>query len=69
MTDTPLDPDALTVCIEHGAFVPCRKQGHHHYSQNPLWVKRVRDYQGSPADGPTWEPASDYAARRIGEAR
>jgi hypothetical protein len=64
-TDQPLDPDALTVCIEHGTFIPCRKGGHHYYSQNPYWVKSVRDYQSSADPGLTWEPASDYAARRV----
>ena len=59
------DPDALTVCIEHGAFIPCRKRGDHYYSQNPYWVKVVRDYHGSTIEGLTWEPASVYAARRL----
>lgn len=59
------DPDALTVCIEHGAFIPCRKRGDHYYSQNPFWVKSVRDYQTSTDPGLTWEPASDYDARKI----
>ena len=62
-----IDPDALTVCIEHGAFVPCRRNGFHYETQNPYWVKAVRDYQSSTVEGLTWEPASDYAARRVSE--
>lgn len=61
---TALDPDALTVCIEHGTFVPCRRDGFHYTSQNPYWVKAVRDYQESTIPGLTWEPASEYAERK-----
>jgi hypothetical protein len=49
--------DAPTVCAAHGAFIPCRKDGEHRYTDNPYWVKSVRDYQGSPIVGLTWEPA------------
>lgn len=59
------DPDAATVCIEHGAFIPCRREGWHYHTQNPRWVKAVRDYQSSTIEGLTWEPASDYAAHWI----
>jgi hypothetical protein len=45
------------VCIAHGRFVPCRKQGEHRTTDNPYWVKAVRDYQCSPIEGLTWEPA------------
>lgn len=60
-----LDPDAPTVCIEHGAFVPCRKAGQHFTSQDPYWVKAVRDYQTSRDPNLTWEPASEYTLRKI----
>ena len=49
--------DVLTVCIAHGRFVPCRRDGEHRESQNPFWVKSVHDYQGSTIEGLTWEPA------------
>ena len=68
MTDekeSNLDPDALTVCIEHGRFVPCRREVGCYVSQNPYWVKAVRDYQTSTVPGLTWEPALDYAERRL----
>lgn len=52
------DDDAPTVCIAHGAFIPCRKGGDHRYTDNPYWVKSVRDYQCSSIDGLTWEPAA-----------
>ena len=35
------------VCIAHGAFVPCRRQGEHRTTDNPYWVKAVRDYQST----------------------
>ena len=53
--------DAPTVCIAHGAFIPCRKDGEHRYTANPFWVKSVRDYQTSTIDGLTWEPAWEAA--------
>jgi hypothetical protein len=49
--------DAPTVCIAHGAFIPCRKKGEHRETDNPYWVKFVRDYHGSDIKGLTWEPA------------
>ena len=49
--------DAPTVCIAHGRFIPCRKAGEHRYTANPFWVKAVRDYQESPTEDLTWEPA------------
>lgn len=52
-----IDDDMPTVCIAHGRFIPCRKRGEHRYTENPYWVKAVRDYQGSPVEGLTWEPA------------
>lgn len=48
--------DAPTVCIAHGCFIPCRKDGEHRWTDNPYWVKSVRDYQGSTIEGLTWEP-------------
>lgn len=63
--DQPLDPDALTVCIEHGRFVPCRREVGCYLSQNSYWVKAVRDYQTSTVPGLAWEPASEYARRQI----
>lgn len=51
------DDVALTVCIEHGSFVPCRRKGGCHLSRNPVWVARVREYHAT--DGATWEPASE----------
>lgn len=56
------DNDAPTVCIAHGAFIPCRKGGEHRYSANPYWVKAVRDFQGSTIEGLTWEPAWSRSA-------
>jgi hypothetical protein len=53
----PADDDAPTVCIAHGCFVPCRRDGEHRLSTNPFWVKSVRDYQGSADQSLTWEPA------------
>ena len=47
----------LRVCVAHGAFIPCRKDGEHRYTSNPYWVKAVRDYQTSPIENLTWEPA------------
>lgn len=52
-----MSSDSPTVCIAHGAFIPCRKDGDHRYTVNPYWVKSVRDYQTSTIDGLTWEPA------------
>lgn len=49
------DPPA--VCITHGRFLPCRREGVHNVSQNPHWVKSVQDYQSSTIEGLTWEPA------------
>lgn len=49
--------DEPTVCIAHGAFMPCRKRGEHRETTNPYWVKSVRDYQSSTIEGLTWEPA------------
>lgn len=49
--------DTATVCIAHGAFVPCRKRGEHRYTDNPFWVKSVHDYQTSTIADLTWEPA------------
>lgn len=51
--------DGLTVCIAHGRFVPCRKDGEHCYSSNPYWVKSVQDFQASTIEGLTWEPAME----------
>jgi len=51
------DEDSPTVCIAHGRFIPCRKDGEHRYTANPFWVKSVRDYQESPIADLTWEPA------------
>lgn len=65
MSESAFDPDALTVCIEHGAFIPCRRENGCYVSQNPYWVKAVRDYQSSTILGLSWEPASDLAARRM----
>lgn len=55
-THTP-ENDEPTVCITHGRLIPCRKGGDHRYTSNPYWVKAVRDYQGSPIEDLTWEPA------------
>ncbi len=49
------DPPA--VCITHGRFLPCRREGAHNVSQNPFWVKSVHDYQTSTIEDLTWEPA------------
>jgi hypothetical protein len=62
MNERPITKDAPTVCIAHGRFIPCRKGGSHRYTSNPYWVKSVRDYQGSPIDGLTWEPAWEVTA-------
>ena len=48
------DLDTPVVCIEHGCFIPCRKQGGHYTTQDPRWVKAVRDYQSSADDGLAW---------------
>jgi hypothetical protein len=50
------ESDAPTVCVRHGRFIPCRKDGEHAYTANPFWVKSVRDYQTSTIPGLTWEP-------------
>lgn len=55
--DHSADYDAPTVCIAHGRFIPCRKDGEHRYTPNPYWVKSVRDYQESPIPNLSWEPA------------
>lgn len=52
--------DDVWVCIAHGRFIPCRKDGEHRWSKNPYWVKAVRDYQNSPIDDLTWEPAWEH---------
>jgi hypothetical protein len=44
------------VCVAHGRFVPCRKDGEHRYTSNPFWVKSVSDFQTSSIEGLTWEP-------------
>lgn len=49
--------DERVVCIAHGSFIPCRKDGEHRYTSNPYWVKSVQDYQSSPIEALTWEPA------------
>jgi len=54
--------DEPTVCIAHGAFTPCRRDGEHRYTTNPFWVKSVRDYQTSDIPGLTWEPAWERTA-------
>ena len=54
--------DAPTVCIEHGRFIPCRTDGEHRVTDNPFWVKSVRDYQDSTDPDLTWEPAGRWAA-------
>jgi hypothetical protein len=59
--------DWPTVCIAHGAFVPCRKSGAHNTTSNPFWVKSVRDYQTSSIEGLTWEPATSADERPADE--
>ena len=49
--------DEPTVCIAHGAFIPCRRHSEHRYTANPFWVKSVHDYQTSSIPDLTWEPA------------
>lgn len=34
-----------TVCLEHGRFVPCRKQGPHRNSSLPADIEKVRYFQ------------------------
>lgn len=51
--------DAPIVCIAHGRFIPCRKDGEHDYTGSPAWVKAVRDYQASTSPRATWEPVRD----------
>lgn len=33
------------VCLEHGAFIPCRKQGEHRVSSDPRDIELVRYHQ------------------------
>jgi hypothetical protein len=47
---SPADDEALTVCVTHLRFVPCRKDGEHRTSQHPDAVAAVRAYQDAPAD-------------------
>jgi hypothetical protein len=55
--------DAPTVCVQHGAFIPCRTGGvdsaEHRYSSNPFWVKSVSDYQSTSVDGLGWTAPRD----------
>jgi hypothetical protein len=46
----PAVHEALTVCVTHLRFVPCRKDGEHRTSQHPDAVAAVRAYQDAPAD-------------------
>jgi hypothetical protein len=58
----------VKVCIAHGAFIPCGKDGEHRYSENPFWAKSVIDYQTSEISGLTWEPAWEaYPVNERGE--
>jgi hypothetical protein len=41
------DDEALTVCVTHLRFVPCRKDGEHRTSQHPDAVAAVRAHQAS----------------------
>ena len=50
-----IDPDAPTVCIAHGRFIPCRAKGGHGVTQDPFWAKSVRDFQTGTTPGLTWE--------------
>lgn len=59
--DEAVVEDAAVVCIAHGAFIPCRHKGEHRLTQNPFWVKSVRDYHASTIEGLTWEPAWESA--------
>ena len=52
------ETDNPTVCITHGRFIPCRNEDWHHFTDNPYWVKSVRDFQGSDDPNLTWEPAT-----------
>lgn len=52
------ETDNPTVCITHGRFIPCRNEDWHHFTDNPYWVKSVRDFQGSNDPNLTWEPAT-----------
>ena len=52
------ETDSPTVCITHGRFIPCRNEDWHHFTDNPYWVKSVRDFQGSDDPNLTWEPAT-----------
>lgn len=56
-----MSEERATVCIAHGRFIPCRKTGQHRYTSNPYWVKSVVDFQGSPIQDLTWEPAWESA--------
>ena len=47
--------DALTVCIEHGRFIPCRKAGDHEYTQSVFWVDTVRDYHAGIFGDAPWD--------------
>src|SRR5690606_18895364 len=58
--------DLLTVCIAHGRFLPCRKDGAHNETTNPFWVKSVRDFQDSTIPGLTWEPTHPEPAADAG---
>lgn len=44
------------VCVTHGRFVPCRKDGEHRHTSDPHWVEAVRAYQTSTDDSLAWEP-------------
>lgn len=55
------DVEAM-VCIAHGRFIPCRKEGQHRLTSNPYWVKSVTDYQLGDDPNQTWVAAwSDSA--------
>jgi hypothetical protein len=56
VTPDRLDHDTPVVCIAHGAFLPCRRQGEHRVTADPRWVKSVREHHQSPHDHP-WVPA------------
>lgn len=50
------DVEAM-VCIAHGRFIPCRKEGQHRLTSDPYWVKSVTDYQLGEGPNMTWVPA------------
>jgi hypothetical protein len=56
------------VCLEHGSFIPCRKNGEHRDSSDPVDVEKVRYHQQVSVrlqNAPQPEPPAPPVFRKV----